>query len=342
MNHRNVIFTFRMKDNTLLDLNYTLYDNPLVNKWWRMVISSIRHHKTLKYVTTNKTMDNVDDLMMSINNVLDYINQHYDKVLPKFTDPNELDNDILNYLHEEFEIYGDRIEELQQKGNWTPKMHDYFLSLNNYIHMIETAMHSEEDKFANFSCLIDFLPAGVHKNILPEERIFVNDKFEWGGLYLGYNTLGKDYLTIYPENDQEVIERDEVRVQERFATECWLNFGQTTWATNTERFYKWYKELPKSLQEKVPIDDPVALSLGRYKLGQLDVNQSLLDYHNVPNDWMVPARGEAYWSDHQPTIHDKWNREVFSQVDHLLEIHLIQDGDIVVQYDKVLDKGLMI
>jgi len=336
MSRRNIIFSFRTKDDDYVSLNYSLYNNPLVDKWLRLVHLSIRKQLTLKPLFTNKTMDRVDELMLAINNILEYINKHYDKELPVFTDFNQLDNEILNYLHEEFEVYGDRMNELQSNGKWSEKLHDNFLSLNDHIHMIETAIHSQHDKFPNFSSLIDFLPAGMHKTLTAEDKLFISNKFEWGGLYLGYNTLGKDYLTIFPENDQEVIERDEVRVQQRFSTEMWLNFGSTSWTTNTERFYHWYKSLPQKLQEKVPITDPVALSLGRYKIGQLDITKTLLDYHPIGADWITPACHEAYWDDGEPTVHARWNLDVFANINKLERIFILEDDEVLVEYDTVL------
>lgn len=332
MKRNNIIFSFKTLDGKYVPLNYSLYNNPLAEKWLRLVKLSIRKNLKLKTLFTNKTLDRVDELMLAINNILGYINSHYDKKLPLFSNMKELDNEILNYLHEEFEVYGDRMEELMDKEKWSQELHDKFLSLNDHIHMIETAIHSKHDNFPNFSSLIDFLPAGLHKTLTSEDKIFVSNKFEWGGLYLGYNTLGKDYLTIFPENDVEVIERDEVRVQQRFSTEVWLNFGSSSWSTNTERFYQWYKNLPISLQNKVPITDPVALSLGRYKIGQLDITNTLLNFHAVGADWMVPACHDAYWDDRQPTIHAKWNLEVFANICELDRIFILEDDEVVVEY----------
>ena len=236
--------TMTKKDGGVLNLHYNLYDhNPVVERWIKMTQTSIDNNMEIKARITNNEFSNIGYLMQQINDVLETINKTYDKILPIFTDFKELDSAVLNYLHEEFEVYGDRIKELQADNKWSQILHEKFLALNEFIHMIETAIHGLENKFPNFSCLYDFLPAGLHEPVNEIDKLFLEDRFEWGGLYCGYNTLGKDYLSIAPENDWEVINRDEVRPQIRFAAETWMNFGPDMTNTIRESFYKWYTTL---------------------------------------------------------------------------------------------------
>lgn len=318
-----VVFT--TKDGGTLPVSYNLYeDNPVVERWLTMTKQSLSDSMEIKGRITNNEFNNIGYLMEQINGVLSFINENYDKELPTFTDFNELDSAILNYLHEEFEVYGDRILDLQERNEWTKELHEKFLALNEFIHMIETAIHGAEHKFPNFSCLYDFLPAGLHEPVTEIDKLFLEDRFEWGGLYCGYNTLGKDYLSIAPENDWEVIARDEVRPQIRFAAETWMNFGPDMTNTIRESFYSWYLTLSPEVQAKVPINDMHKLSLGRYKLGRVIIDDSMLAIEPEVSKWFTPSGPSVAWALGDESCKTRWNREVFSQVNGIKSIHIYE------------------
>jgi hypothetical protein len=316
-----------MQDGGILPINYLLHDdNPVVDRWLKMTQYSIENNMKIKARVTNNEMSNIGYLMSKINEVLEFINKNYDKPLPTFTDMNQLDSVILNYLHEEFEVYGDRIKDIQAAGRWSYELHENFLSLNEFIHMIETAMHGEADKYPNFSCLYDFLPAGLHEPVREEDKHFLENKFEWGGLYCGYNTLGKDWLSIAPENDWEVIDREEVRPQIRFAAETWMNFGPDMSRTINERFHKWYTTLTPELQAKTPIDNLNKLSLGRYRLGKIIINDAMLQFESDRKKWLLPTGPERAWIVGDEDVKMRWNREVFSKTTGISKIEIIEKG----------------
>lgn len=323
---RSIRYTLQKTDGTPVELYYSLYTNPLVDKWWRITRMAMERQMPTREIFINTSKKNVDRVMKKINNVLEFINKHYDKTLTIFTDMDEMDNDVLNYLHEEFEVYGDRIQELQGKDQWSYELHDHFLQLNEYIHTIETIMHSDQHKFPNYSLLYDFLPAKTFKTLTEVDKLFISDSIEWGGLYLGYNTLGKDYLSIAPENDWEVVDRDEARIQERFSTETWMNFGPSSDFGAKESFWIWYNTLPKELQVKVPLGDPKKMSLGRYKLGQLQYYGSLVEYESNLDKWRVVP------STLYDNIHKKWNKDIFENMSKIESISLIEDGEIISHY----------
>ncbi len=311
------------KDGGLLPIHYNLYNNnPVVDRWIQMTKQSLGNKMEIKARITNNEFNNIGYLMEQINNVLVFINANYDKVLPTFTDFKELDNAILNYLHEEFEVYGDRIVELQKAEKWSKELHEKFLALNEFIHMIETAIHGSHHKFPNFSCLYDFLPAGLHEPVTEVDKLFLEDRFEWGGLYCGYNTLGKDYLSIAPENDWEVIARDEVRPQIRFAPETWMNFGPDMTNTIRESFYEWYTTLAPDVQAKVPIDNMHKLSLGRYKLGRIIIDDSMKEIEPDIAKWFTPSGPSVAWALGDESCKTRWNREVFTQVNGIERIEI--------------------
>ena len=113
--------------------------------------------------------------------------------------------------------------------------------------------------------LFDHLPAGEHSPLEDSDYLYMTTQFVWGGLYLGYNTLGKDFLAIAKDNDIEVLDRDQVRPQQRFATEAWMSYNadsdDSPW--NLMQWDHWYKGLTDEQRSKIPVDSRRNLGLGR-------------------------------------------------------------------------------
>jgi hypothetical protein len=154
------------------------------------------------------------------------------------------------------------------------------------------------------SVIFDFYPQTEFESLLERDKLHLTSEFKWGDLYLGYNTLGKDWLKVCLDNDLEVIERDMVKPQIKFAAEAWLNFGPDNFENNNvNMFTNWYEGLPANLQKKVPVDNLNALSFGRFQIGRIVIDEYyFLKYHNNLSDWLSPNH----------PIKKKWNEEVFS------------------------------
>lgn len=343
-------FRFELEDRSPLILTYNLQDNSLTPKWVDVVNqrkletnqSSLKKLLTgnsfptepLELKIQNKTADDLPKLMEKLNQIISDINKYYDQPLPLFTNTTEIDHDILNYLHSEFERYGERHAEMSNhymdpRPNMDPKVwpgigfkkdfHQLWLDLNQWIHITESAMDTEE--FPNFSCLIQYMPFKEQgAPIAEEDKLFLSNIPAWGGLYLGYNTLGKDYVHTYSDNDQRVIANDQVKVQKYLSSEVWLNFTrdpvhQPHHYTPNLGFWQWYKSLPQDLQAKVPIHSLNDLALGRYYLGTVSFDQAFLNFHPVYEDWLESG------SD----LRRRWNSEVFSKIVKVTGIKIINE-----------------
>ncbi len=260
-------------------LKFNLYDTDLVSRWVEVI--KMNQQDSSKYINarfTNISYSQISKVRTRLTNCLNRINSVYDEPLPLYEDIAELTTPELNYLHEEFERYGDRCENLMKTADWwSQTLHEDFLELNEIIHLHEDLVYAKKGEFPNMAVLYDYYPQGIHMPILERDKIWLTPYLQWGELYLGYNTLGKDWIKVLFDNDLEVIERDQVRPQERFAAEAWINFGpESDRIWESINFEKWYFNLPEELQKKVPIDNLNKLTFGRFRLGKLAVNSDFI------------------------------------------------------------------
>lgn len=310
--------TFVDNKNKEHELKFTLYDTDLVNRW--IDITKKNQEIEGQYINTrftNITYGQIGKVRQRLTDCLNRINAVYDEPLPLYEEIAELTTPELNYLHEEFERYGDRFEVLMRSANWwSQQLHNDFLELNEIIHLHEDLLYVKKDVFPNMAVLYDYYPQGLHMPILERDKIWLTAAMKWGELYLGYNTLGKDWLKVIVDNDIEVIERDQVRPQERFAAETWINFGpDSDGVWEYKSLEKWYLKLPEELQNKVPIDDLNKLTYGRFKLGKLLIDEEfIIKYGGDLQGYMVPSSKTKR----------EWDENVFSTFVDLKKIEFYE------------------
>lgn len=245
-----------------LILDYRLFDNSLVHRWKNLVDQSNLEQKKLS-VTYSKQLNQqeINDLFLKFIEDIKVINLHYDKLLPTPDSVDQLmsDQNLLNELHSEYEFYGDRCRLLEAEDYYKDPtrnehyaepwpgltknkvLHEKMLRLNDQIHQWELLARTQR-QYVDKTCyaLIDWLPAGLHENLLPQDYILFNAETFWGYLYLGYNTLGKNWISIATDNDLDVVKRNAVRPQKRFAAEFILEFKQKGQLYATQNmFYNW-------------------------------------------------------------------------------------------------------
>ena len=293
-------------------LYYRIYDTDLSRRWIDLTKKNQRQGKSIFSKFTNRTWKDLPEITDNLNVIVKQINSIYDQALPVY---DNLDTERLNYLHEQFEVYGDRITELQSNNKWSEELHQLFLRLNEAIHLTEDVIKTQYREWPSFAMLYDLVPQEHHLPIKQEDMFCLRPNLQWGKIYLGYNTLGKDWIKVQCDNDIEVIEREQVRPQERFAAESWLNFGpDQDYNTVMMRFHHWYKNLPDELKDKVPVDNLSNLRLGRFILGELIIDDFFLQFHNSELDWHTPRH----------PCKAKWSLEIFSQFRSLIEISFLE------------------
>ena len=321
--HKFAKFHFKLQDGSPLVLTYWLQPNSLLPKWESII--QRRYGDPIELKISNKGIDDLPELMNTINAIIVDINQFYDNPLPLFDSVKEIDREILNHLHEEFENYGARhaVETYKDPTvnpdvwpgtHFKVEFHQLWLDLNQYIHIIETAMGS--DYWPQYSCLVQYLPFEWGIAIEEQDRLFLDSNFEWGQLYLGYNTLGKDWKDASGDNDQRLITNDQVKIQQSLSSEVWLNFSSDPLFHKKMEFefWMWYQGLDQELKNKVPVDSLNKLAIGRYYLGTILFDKTFTDYHDVYEDWTTP----------NSEVRKQWNLEVFSKITEAVNIEIVE------------------
>ena len=196
-------------------------------------------------------------------------------------------------------------------------IHHTWLQLNNWIHITEVALVTTEEVFPHYGAVITANPPYPGRRLEEVDKLFLSTDFSWGHLYLGYNTLGKDYASVFQDNDVRVITNKQIKIQEKYSSEVALCFHNNDYSRMQKKkevqFYQWYESLDQEIQELIPIENLNSLSLGNYYLGHLLINKHFLEFHPVAEDW---------WTNQN--IQKRWNNEVFSKIERVLDIKIYE------------------
>lgn len=307
-------FTFELDNGESLQLDYLLQQNSLREKWINEIRTYQNKGKTSFTLNiSNKDCSHLNELIEKLNSIIDELNDAYgSNILLTIDKKKGVNQKILNNLHEKFEEYGEN--KFPYLGE---PVHFLWLQLNEWIHITEVAMETNEDKFPQYGAVITAYPPYPGRKLEEVDKLFLSTDFSWGHLYLGYNTLGKDYMSAVCDNDTRVIINKQIKVQEMYSSEVWLCFQNKTY-TNMQKtreleFYQWYESLDQEYQELVPIENLNTLGLGRYYLGHILINKDLLKFHPVAEDW---------WTSHK--IQKEWNNKVFSKVKKVTSVKIYE------------------
>ena len=315
---KGVKFTFELENGEPLQLIYLLQANSLREKWLNEVKTYSNESGTyLNLKISNKNYLHLNQLTAKLNSIIEDINKEYKyQILIPLSGTEDVSREKLNDLHEKFEEYGEHSSPYDGKLYNGENVHNLWLDLNEWIHITETAMETREDDFPNYGCLVTVYPPYPGRVLEERDKLFLTTEFLWGHLYLGYNTLGKDYMHVSQDDDVRVITNDQVKVQERYSSEVWLCFQQKTYFLKDieSEFYKWYETTEQDAQERIPLENLNKLALGRYYLGHILINEDLLKFHPIEEEWYF-----------NPHVQKRWNNEVFSQIKSVTGIELLNE-----------------
>jgi hypothetical protein len=307
-----------------LKLSFNICDTDVSDRWIALIKKNQEMGNTLKFNYRKFfTPAEIEQKFQEFKNTVNFINENYDKQIPVLTTMEDLrtNQHLLNDLHEEFEIYGDRLAHLIEVGYFNnPKshttlydplwpgekhnfaLHDEFLKLNEHIHNTEGFFRAEDNPSRTLcTCLADYLPAGLHEDLKPEDYFLFSPETNWGWIYLGYNTLGKNWSGVALDNDTEVVRRNQVRPQARFASEFYMVFKPESGHFKQMTFYKWWRD--NNISELVNPD----MKLREFALGFIPIAQIAA--------YQIDGEPEVRIS--KSTNKTDWNLNVWSQFDSI-------------------------
>jgi len=295
-----------------LKLYYTITSTDIASRWVGLVNKNNELNNKLRFNYRKILSDaEIEAQFLEFKSNIEYINANYDILLPEITSVEnvKLNANVLNDLHEQFEVYGDRLEAFIQEGYFnnpkaSPKynpvwpgdshnkiLHEAFLRINEQIHNFEAILRTWDRRTKSIcTCLVDFMPNKkpeevlpgdyLHLPLKPEDYILFDAEHHWGWLYLGYNTLGKHWQSACNDNDIEVVRRKQIRPQERFAAEMYMSFRGDTPHYARIALNKWWvdNDFSEFIDPDLKLKD---LALGFIPIAQLESyainNQSIVN-----------------------------------------------------------------
>lgn len=325
--------------NDTVEFIYRIVDHNVSARWAKLVDNNNQLDNTIRFNYT-RILDKVsiEKQFAEFKANVEYLNANYDRPLTTLTTVDDLQKNIniLNDLHEEYEIYGDRLEEFLNNGYfddpeehksynkvWPGDQHNMlthnnFLLLNEQIHNFEAIFKTiANPDYALCSCLVDFMPNKpleeveptdyLHEALLPEDYLLFSPDKYWGWLYLGYNTLGKHWSSLLNENDIDVVRRHQVRAQQRFAAECYMYFMDGHNFSTQVRFYKWWK---KNNISAITSPD---MKLSELALGYIPIAKIYSYKINNGETQIIPNNIDII----------DWNKNVWSKFDCITKLEII-------------------
>jgi len=284
-------------------LKYRLYDSDLTRKWLAVTAGCLADSAEIKTVFYNHL--DFADLAEQIRSLIDDINLGSDR---KIHCAKDIDRQELNRLHHEMELFLD--SNLKEEY---PYLVQKFIRLNELIHQCEQAAANTANQGSSFSCMYSY-PGRGHHQLQQRDLLMLDTEMRWGGLYLGYATVGKDWFSVYMDRDIQLIKQQQVTIQRQFNAETLLCFcAGLPPHGHTSRFMDWTRGLDSEVRELIPLDDVAGLRLGKLRLGDIIIDHQFLALD--PDPW--------HWQAYGHPCRTRWNRLVFSQMRSIKSIALI-------------------
>ena len=181
-----------------------------------------------------------------------------------------VDNAVLNQLHFEFEAYGERFKSAtsDERAGLMGLFGD-FCQLNDRIHACEGALANRERSLdtAWWSLHASFIPDLYEMLTADMYREFSLD-WEFGTLFMGYHTLGKDYMAAFWNNDLDLVRRNEIRPQRISSAEIFAYFGPSVRGQREALEHWWQAQGLDAMGH--PFEDP-ANAIGYIPVADLDL-----------------------------------------------------------------------
>ena len=239
-----IILRAETSDFIAIDVCYRLLNTPIAKKYVHLLNASLSNAGES---ATRNTMIVSEHSSAQINNALcelnllvkSLANQH--PILKEWkVYPENIGQPELNKLHECFEKF-----ERYQVGTLL-EIREKFSSLNHQIHLIEGLLDRSKQKSENPKIYFSTEPYLVAQELLePSDYEFLDVQLKPGRLYMGYYTVGKNWLSVYRQNDLALIKDRKISPQTHANTQIvGILSGSSYFQMNNgdiiDDFYRWW------------------------------------------------------------------------------------------------------
>ena len=298
------------KNKDKLFLFFDLFDIKIIDDWIKIINKNKENNLSFYFNYIKKKNDNeLNSLINDLKNNIKKINSIYDKKILEVNSFNDLikNEEILNTLHEDFQDYCFRFDNSNQEKPDNQLiirngiLHANFLELNINIHRCESVVRNND----NSACFIRFNSNEFEQELKIEDYFLFEPELDWGMLYLGYNTIGKNFYNCFFDNDINLIKQKKIKPQKKFSSEFLMNFKDLKKNSNIKlKFYKWWTD--NNLTKYYP-----------------DINIKDFDFGFIPIGhlkYYILNQNKNYITD--ITNKDEWNQNVWNKFDTIINFEI--------------------
>ncbi|MDK2764849.1 MAG: hypothetical protein KYX63_12775 [Alteromonas macleodii] len=284
-------------------INYTLLDNEAVDIWsslWDGPATS-EYPQTVSFSSGNIDPSKINACIGEFNSI---VNGPSASEIPHFA-PSDFSSDVklLNQIHSMFEDFG---YQLQSKGWLFDKLQSSDIrthcsslldEINCNVHLLEGAVNDFYKPKTNTSCWLS-LPFRGHDKLPMKDSL--KDLFQlssnFGDLFLGYATRGKNLQHIMKDNDVELLRHASATPQKYISKgviSLFTGDKETKWSENKnsseehrrKMFNEWFDE--NNIAQFGYKKDSIDNCLGYIKIGRFQC----LDFQK---DWTCEQVTQYY------------------------------------------------
>jgi hypothetical protein len=182
---------------------YGLRDYPIVSRWINLVHRAQERYKIddpARFYGFGDRSEQVTDALDRINQCITAINLYSPIIDRHLTDID--DQDTLNYLHHQFELYHGLLDAQQGNGFWcnaTPEARLALANLNIAVHRCETIGRGAKPRH-----VVTWFGLPKTEVLHQSDYVYFEDVWSPGTVFLNYVEIGKTLTDLAFDNDQYI------------------------------------------------------------------------------------------------------------------------------------------
>jgi hypothetical protein len=212
-----LVIECRTRERSLLHLDYQLLDIPLTARFLRLLSAAGSPARMKNTVIVRSAGSGSKDAVFGrLRELVSFLAGSCPALAAGLTLPPELDQAALNALHLRFELF-----ERDSSDQASEDVREGFAELNRQIHVAEGLLAGDlqGEEVAGKTFFSAETDPMCQEALAESDYDHLKAQLEPGGLYMGYYTVGKNFLTIYQQNDVPLVREHRVAPQTQANTQ---------------------------------------------------------------------------------------------------------------------------